>query len=457
MTIALAVAVVPEDTPMTIHSDSKAALKITDNLFDIKDIKHEYEKSNISYLAAWVRPWFQERTADTFLKWVKGHSGIRGNGMADKAAEKAYADEVPWTTRLSRPPDAPLYRLCVGNQLAPMTAGRLTRRQDEMSSENYFVYNFVRAQKAAAAIAAAPTADPVPAQTAESAVLAVAVTAEPAAAAPTTVVQPEDRYKWERKKTRLFAKSIKMARNKKGGWSQKNSWRTTNRADYNRRTFGIKVGYGIAATLDRQYLYWLDAYPEEAMGQCPRRCGQRESQAHMLACTANTTVQPPLQKEIEERFGKASAQVGRGQVFQLLPSMLVTKEWTQDVKETTEKENRLRKGKPAKKNRGPTMFATNMQLQIELQIVERLEYIYDRWKERSSHQIEREEQSAIKPLQRRQIMRRQQTTERSRDNRAAAVPPIARQWGDDLLDFGQVVLTTIALELRVIAYVCRVT
>ncbi|KAJ2742634.1 Dicer-like protein 1 [Coemansia sp. BCRC 34301] len=109
--------------------------------------------------------------------------------------------------------------------------------------------------------------------------------------------------------------------------------------------------------------------------------------------------------------------------------MLVTEEWAQDVKEATEKENRLRK--------------------------ERLEYIYNRWKERNSHQIEREERSAIKPLRRRQIMRQPQVTERSRDGRTAAVPPIARQWRDDLLDFGQVVLTTIALELRVIAYVCR--
>ncbi|KAJ2741583.1 hypothetical protein GGI20_005086 [Coemansia sp. BCRC 34301] len=130
-----------------------------------------------------------------------------------------------------------------------------------------------------------------------------------------------------------------------------------------------------------------------------------------------------------------------------------TEEWAQDVKEATEKENRLRKGKPAKKIQGPTTFATNMQLQI----VEWLEYIYNRWKERNSHQIEREERSAIKPLRRRQIMRQPQVTEQSRDGRTAAVPPIARQRGDDLLDFGQVVLTTIALELRAIAYVCRVT
>ncbi|KAJ2744794.1 hypothetical protein GGI20_002687 [Coemansia sp. BCRC 34301] len=100
------------------------------------------------------------------------------------------------------------------------------------------------------------------------------------------------------------------------------------------------------------------------MRQFPRECGQRESQAHMLTCTANSTVQPPPQKEIEERFGKTSAQVVRGHAFQLLPSTLVTKEWTQDGKDMTEKENQLHKGKLARQTPGPTMFAMNMQLQI---------------------------------------------------------------------------------------------
>ncbi|KAJ2749191.1 hypothetical protein GGI19_005782 [Coemansia pectinata] len=96
-------------------------------------------------------------------------------------------------------------------------------------------------------------------------------------------------------------------------------------------------------------------------------------------------------------------------------------------------------------------------MNIECHLVERLEYTYNRWKERNDNQIQREESSAIKPQKRRQIMKQQQTTERSRDGRTAAVPHIAQQWGGDLLDFRLVALATVALELRVIAGVCLIS
>ncbi|KAJ2106785.1 hypothetical protein GGI16_001789 [Coemansia sp. S142-1] len=93
---------------------------------------------------------------------------------------------------------------------------------------------------------------------------------------------------------------------------------------------------------------------------------------------------------------------------------------------------------------------------MQHQIIERTEYIYDRWKEHNDQQIQREEQSTIKPLKRRQIMRQPQLTARSRDSRTAAVPPIARPWGDDLMDFEAVAIASVALELRVITCDCRV-
>ncbi|KAJ2811910.1 hypothetical protein H4S07_001759 [Coemansia furcata] len=168
-------------------------------------------------------------------------------------------------------------------------------------------------------------------------------------------------------------------------------------------------------------------------------------------CTHNSTVQPRRKAEIEERQGKFSAQVALAHAFILTPSILVSEAWAQDVKEATEKDNQLRAHKWSEKQPGRTTFSTNMLYQI----VERTEYIYDRWKERNDQQIQREERSAIKPKKRRQIMRQPQTTERSRDARTAAVPPTAKQWGDDLLDFKTVAMATVALELRVVAYACR--
>ncbi|KAJ2746842.1 hypothetical protein GGI20_000995, partial [Coemansia sp. BCRC 34301] len=73
MALALAVAIAPREVPMRIYSDSRAAIKIAKKLQDHEDVRRDYEKSNIAYLAAWVRPWFQERTAATVYEWVKGH------------------------------------------------------------------------------------------------------------------------------------------------------------------------------------------------------------------------------------------------------------------------------------------------------------------------------------------------------------------------------------------------
>ncbi|KAJ2336228.1 hypothetical protein GGI00_000950, partial [Coemansia sp. RSA 2681] len=52
MAIALMVVLVPRDMPIAIHSDSKAAMKIAENLLDDENAQHEYEKSDVSYLAA---------------------------------------------------------------------------------------------------------------------------------------------------------------------------------------------------------------------------------------------------------------------------------------------------------------------------------------------------------------------------------------------------------------------
>ncbi|KAJ2826980.1 hypothetical protein FBU31_003294 [Coemansia sp. 'formosensis'] len=171
----------------------------------------------------------------------------------------------------------------------------------------------------------------------------------------------------------------------------------------------------------------------------------------MAMCKHNSAVQPPKRAEIEVRQGKFFTQVALAHVFTLTPSILVSEAWAQDVKEATEKDNQLHAHKHIEKQPGWTTFSTNMLYQI----IKHTEYIYNRWKERNDQQIQREEWSAIKPKKWHQIMRQLQTTECSRDARTAAVLPIVKRWGDDLLDFKTVVMATVALELRVIAYACR--
>ncbi|KAJ2815970.1 hypothetical protein FBU31_006742, partial [Coemansia sp. 'formosensis'] len=126
-----------------------------------------------------------------------------------------------------------------------------------------------------------------------------------------------------------------------------------------------------------------------------------ETQAHIAMCKHNSAVQPPKKAEIEERQCKFSAQVALAHAFTLTLSILVSEAWAQDVKEVTEKDNQLCMHKRSEKQPGRTTFSTNMLYQI----VEHTEYIYDRWKERNDQQIQQEEQSAIKPKKRQQIMR----------------------------------------------------
>ncbi|KAJ2444622.1 hypothetical protein GGF42_006251, partial [Coemansia sp. RSA 2424] len=55
MALALTVVLVPRDTPAAMYLDSKAAMKIAENLLDDEDSRYEYEKSDVLYLAAKAR------------------------------------------------------------------------------------------------------------------------------------------------------------------------------------------------------------------------------------------------------------------------------------------------------------------------------------------------------------------------------------------------------------------
>ncbi|KAJ2346200.1 hypothetical protein GGH92_003715 [Coemansia sp. RSA 2673] len=461
MALAATVAVVPKHVPVTIHTDSKAAMALATTLLDKRDLKHEYEKSNMAFLATCVRPWFQRRTAETTLLWVKGHSGIAGNEKADRAADNAHSDPMPWTTRNSQPLDGPQYRLCVGNQLAPLTPGQLTHRQGERWTENQHLCRVIRTQLKVEATVLSPSdleklvqsleGPPEPAlPPPPTATTMTTTTTMPTAIDPrnmASALHPGGNHRWARAQAQLIWRAANMGRDRQSNWVRKGSRKITNKADHNRRSFMIKLGSGLSATMDRQNKYYPDAYPEAEMSLCPRGCGQPETQAHLMTCAHNSTVRPPPKEEVEERLGKFSTQAALAHAFTLKPSILISEEWALSVKEATGKDKQQRRCNKGKRNLGPTTYMTNM----EYQLAERLEYIYSRWKERNDYQIRREERSTTKPQRRRQIMKQLQMTERSRDGRTAAVPPILGQWGGDLLDFRPV-----ALELRVIAGVCPI-
>ncbi|KAJ2813057.1 hypothetical protein H4S07_000959 [Coemansia furcata] len=216
MALALTMALVPKGIPVTISSDSKAAIKLANGLLNKHDVRREYEKSNIAHLAACVRPWFQRHKAATMLKWVKGHSSIAGNERADEACDTAHSNETPWTTCLAPAPDAPQYRLCI----------------------------------ATLEVLDLPSTTP-PAMQPATLVLAtelaiIELSQEHSSAVPWT----EDKYKQEHFQADIYVKSLNLAQDRAGHWVSKNSCRITNRADHNCRSYGIKAAYGWLATQD---------------------------------------------------------------------------------------------------------------------------------------------------------------------------------------------------------------
>ncbi|KAI9502361.1 hypothetical protein BX070DRAFT_264033 [Coemansia spiralis] len=241
-----------------------------------------------------------------------------------------------------------------------------------------------------------------------------------------------------------------MARTAPHRWTQRNSRRTTNQSDHNRRSFAIKVLHGNIPTMVRQCSWYNEAYPEPEMQLCPRGCGKKEDQRHTLTCTHGLAVKAPTTIELKGRWGPHAVLVAAHHTQALEPTAMMSEQWQLETKEAIEKDNCTRRANPSKHIPGPKEYSQG----IRLQLLEKLEFQYDRWKERDKLQIQRKEASAIKPAKRRQIMRRPRLEARSRDSRTAAVPPIPRPWGDGLLSRRQVVLSTIAQELKAITRHC---
>ncbi|KAI9500556.1 hypothetical protein BX070DRAFT_255234 [Coemansia spiralis] len=171
----------------------------------------------------------------------------------------------------------------------------------------------------------------------------------------------------------------------------------------------------------RQTKWYPDAYTEAMMQRCPRGCEEIETQAHMLPCARGSAVQMPSQEELRQRWGPQLSRVAAEYAFRLTPSLQITDEWQLATKEALKRDKRQQQQTKDKQWRDPRKLKTAMQMQV----TERIEFLYVQWKERNDMQIHREDTTAVRARRRREIMRQSRTSGRSRDNRTAVVPPIA--------------------------------
>jgi ribonuclease HI len=124
----------PNDIPLTIMSDSLTMIEgLTKNLesWENEDFLSVANGETIKITVARMR----ERKAETYLKWVKGHAGIKGNEAADVLANNGRLKDTPDTLDMKVRADLVL----PGAKLNVMTQSLAYKiiRQRKMKKEKY--------------------------------------------------------------------------------------------------------------------------------------------------------------------------------------------------------------------------------------------------------------------------------------------------------------------------------
>ena len=137
MAIAAALGETPNDMPLTIYSDSTAAIAKVNRGKKrwYKSKKRPAHNSPMDWVCSLARKSVQERTAPTAFEWIKGHSGIEGNERADSLAKDAkFAAPEPWIILPEPPPGFPVQHM-KGTQSIPISPLSLYKLQDNALCE----------------------------------------------------------------------------------------------------------------------------------------------------------------------------------------------------------------------------------------------------------------------------------------------------------------------------------
>lgn len=250
LAMALAIAVAPPSTKLTLYSDSRAALAALTALqgTDVQSRTRCETRSPCAFLWRKLSSWIERRGRRVEGKWVRGHTGNRWNERADALAGKAAKEgEGRWKWEMKG--DA-----CEGTEhwmgwekgsLIQGGSSRVVKGQDS-----------------------ALLRDSMSQQIAES-------------------MGPSE---MEEEKALDMVKALFWAVDRKAKVQKKNARRRTNGLDRGIRGFGLEMLFTSPPVMKRQTAWYPEIYQEVDSWKCPRCEEEEETLPHLLSCWKTSEV-----------------------------------------------------------------------------------------------------------------------------------------------------------------------
>jgi hypothetical protein len=354
----MAIILVPENKEIVINTDSRASISIMKNLLENKNNKST-NNSSLKYLLEWFRYWLKNNNKEIEFKWVKGHSNNKENNYVDHLANRSHNEsEFEWSLKLGPPPHQN-YWITHNDSIVPIMTKKIFKTQDN----KFMVNNFIEQINKKIG---------------------------------------EEKNKLSKKILNINLKAINSNIDENFKLT-KTRWNKTMPKESNIRSFSIKCITGWLPVMKREVNWYPQAYPERYMNTCPlcykenNTTNQIEDTNHLLICINNNINLEKYKADENKLFNNEIIELAK-----IKRNYILTTETEIKYIEKIMKKHKINK----KRIRNTSILFTKINHLIN----------FDRWKNRSELQIEREETSNLSKNRRRKIMKEKNTIINNNEN-----------------------------------------